>query len=321
MPSHQPRSVTILQQGPARSMGGQAWTKARRRRKIWGARQNAGGPGPPGPPARYGPASHSFQDRVELSQERQLLPRTGQGGDDDCTIPPLGSEIMGWSFKKREFDVLLLLHSFQDTETKLHRYVKDFTGQVVYGLMILPYLLRGQTWRVNHSENVNSTWIRTVSRMQGWNFTVFFKTLLFYRWHTAHKVPRDDLHYVSDYPGQVLERLTILPYPRRGQKWRFNHSKNVNAMCICTVFKIQIWNFTGTSMTPGDRSWRGWLFYRFPEGSGVKGWPLKKCSHSFKIQSWNFTGTSATPRDRSGGWRFNHTPRRVRNEGLITQQT
>ena len=31
------------------------------------------------------------------------------------------------------------LHSFQDTELKLHRYVNDSTGQVVDGLAILPY--------------------------------------------------------------------------------------------------------------------------------------------------------------------------------------
>ena len=54
---YQPRSVTILQQGPARSMGGQAWTKAGRK-KSRGGRQNAGGPGPPGPPACYGPVQY-----------------------------------------------------------------------------------------------------------------------------------------------------------------------------------------------------------------------------------------------------------------------
>ena len=30
-------------------------------------------------------------------------------------------------------------HSFQDTELKLHRYVKDSPGQVVEGLAILRY--------------------------------------------------------------------------------------------------------------------------------------------------------------------------------------
>ena len=31
------------------------------------------------------------------------------------------------------------LHSFQDTELKLHRYVSDSSGQVVEGLTILCY--------------------------------------------------------------------------------------------------------------------------------------------------------------------------------------
>ena len=43
----QPRSVKILQQGPARSMGGgEAWTKARRK-KSRGAGKTQGGPAPP----------------------------------------------------------------------------------------------------------------------------------------------------------------------------------------------------------------------------------------------------------------------------------
>ena len=66
--------------------------------------------------------------------------------------------------------------------------------------------------------------------------------------HSSQKATLKLHSYVSHFPGQVVERLTILPYPRSGQKWRVNHSKNVNATCICTVFNIQIWNFTGMSM-------------------------------------------------------------------------
>ena len=36
------------------------------------------------------------------------------------------------------------LHSFQDTELKLYRYVKDSTGQVAERFTILPYPRRGQ---------------------------------------------------------------------------------------------------------------------------------------------------------------------------------
>ena len=36
------------------------------------------------------------------------------------------------------------LHSFQDTELKLHKYVNDSPGQVVEGLTILPFSRRGQ---------------------------------------------------------------------------------------------------------------------------------------------------------------------------------
>ena len=61
----QPRSVTILQQGPARSMGDQAWTKARRRRKR-GARQTPPPPPPPPPPARYGPVEGLTPRQFEL---------------------------------------------------------------------------------------------------------------------------------------------------------------------------------------------------------------------------------------------------------------
>ena len=76
---------------------------------------------------------------------------------------------------------------------------------------------------------------------------------------------------VNDSSGQVVEGFTILPYPQRGQKWRVNHSKNVISTCNRTVFKLKSSNFTGTSTTPRDRSWRGSRFYRTPRGIRNKG--------------------------------------------------
>ena len=45
----------------------------------------------------------------------------------------------------------------------------------------------------------------------------------------------------------------------------------MNSTCIRTVFKMKSWNFTGSSTTPWDRSWRGWRFYRSPHGVENKG--------------------------------------------------
>ena len=116
--------------------------------------------------------------------------------------------------------------------------------------------------------------------------------------------------------------------PQRGQKYRVNDSKTVNATCIRTVFKMKSWNFTGTSTTPQDSSWKGWRFYRFPTGVRNKGSITHKKVNStcirtvFKIKSWNFTATSVTLRDRSRkGWRFYRFPIEVRNKGLIIQKT
>ena len=63
------------------------------------------------------------------------------------------------------------LHSFQDTELNLHRYVNYSPGQIVEGLTILRYPQGlGNKW-VNYSENVcseniNSACIRTVFKIQ-----------------------------------------------------------------------------------------------------------------------------------------------------------
>ena len=63
------------------------------------------------------------------------------------------------------------LHSFQDTELNLHRYVNYSPGQIVEGLTILRYpqglgnkgLITQKTCR---SENINSACICTVFKIQ-----------------------------------------------------------------------------------------------------------------------------------------------------------
>ena len=92
---------------------------------------------------------------------------------------------------------------------------------------------------------------------------------------------------INDSPGQVVEGLSITPYPQMGQKFRVNHSKNVNSSCIRTVFKIQSSNFTGMSMTPRDRSWRGCRLHRTPRWVRNKGLITEKRkfdehSHSYQ---------------------------------------
>ena len=57
-------------------------------------------------------------------------------------------------------------HSFQDTELKLYRYVNGSPNRVVEGLAILTVLRGAQKLWVNHSKNVNSTCVRTVSKIQ-----------------------------------------------------------------------------------------------------------------------------------------------------------
>ena len=146
---------------------------------------------------------------------------------------------------------------------------------------------------------MNSTCIRRVFKTKSWNFTGTLTTLRdrswrgwrFYRFPTevtnkglinqkrkfdvhSHSFQDEELKLhrnVGDSSGQVVEGLAILPFFSSGQKWRVNHSKNVNSTCICTVFKMKSWNFTGTSETVPDRSWKGWRFYRSPIGVRNKG--------------------------------------------------
>ena len=60
--------------------------------------------------------------------------------------------------------------------------------------------------------------------------------------------------YVNDSPGQVVEGLTILRYPRGVKNKGLITQKHVNSTCIRTVFKIERRNFTDTSMNTRDRS-------------------------------------------------------------------
>ena len=148
---------------------------------------------------------------------------------------------------------------FQDEELKLHRNVGDSSGQVVAGLTFLPFPIGVRNKGLITPKNLNSTCIRTVFKIKSWNFTGTSVTLRdrswrgwrFYRspigvrnkglitqktWIRCAFAQLNatlKLHsYVSHLPGQVVERLMFLPYPRRGHKWRVNHSKNVNATCI-----------------------------------------------------------------------------------------
>ena len=70
-----------------------------------------------------------------------MTPGTGREGIDDSFNSRMVSN-KGLITQKRKFDVHL--HSFQDTDLKLHRYVSHSPGQVVEKLAILPFPQRGQ---------------------------------------------------------------------------------------------------------------------------------------------------------------------------------
>ena len=78
------------------------------------------------------------------------------------------------------------LPSFQDTELKLHRYVKDYPGQVVERLKILRYPVGLRNKRLTPQ--------RPKFDMHSHSFQ-----------DTELKLHR----YVNDSPGQVMEGLTI----------------------------------------------------------------------------------------------------------------
>ena len=68
---------------------------------------------------------------------------------------------------------------------------------------------------------------------------------------------------VKDFQEQVVEGLTVLRYP--GSEIKGSSLKQTLIQhAFAQVFKIQCWNFAGTSMTHRDRSWRGWRFYGTP---------------------------------------------------------
>ena len=132
--------------------------------------------------------------------------------------------------------------------------------------------------------------------------------------------------YLNVFTGQVVERLTILPCPWRGQEYRVNNSKTEiwRAFAQFSRYIVETSQIRqrlhGTGRDEGD-------------GPTVprRGQELK-INHSkyvnltcirtiFKIQSWHFKGTSATPRtgragvddsnvpQRSQEWRINYSKR------------
>ena len=107
-------------------------------------------------------------------------------------------------------------HSFQDTELKLYRYVNDSPGQVVEGLAILRYPVGLR----NRGLITQKTLIRHA-------FAQFSR----YRVETSQVRQR----LTGTGRGGVVDSTV----PRRAQKLRVNHSKNVNSTCVRTVFKIQ----------------------------------------------------------------------------------
>ena len=248
-------------------------------------------------------------------------------------------------------------HSFQDTDLRLHRTVNDSPWQVVEGLTIPPFPRMGQKWRINHSKNVNSMCFRTVFKIQSSNITGTSMTLRDRSWMgwRFHRTPRWVRNKKGNHSKNVnstcirtvfklrssnFTGTSMILRHRSWRGWRFHRTprwdinrglitrKNVKSMCIRTVFKIQSQNFTGTSMTLRERSWRGWQFHRTPIWVRNKVSITQKNVNStcirtvFQLRSSNFTGTSMTLRDRSGrGWRSHPTPRWVRKKGLITQKT
>ena len=87
-------------------------------------------------------------------------------------------------------------HSFQDTKFKLLTHVKIFQEQVVEGLTILRNPRGLENKGLITQKNVNSTCIRTVFEIRSGNFTGTSTT------------PR----------RQVVEWLTILPFPQQGSE-------------------------------------------------------------------------------------------------------
>ena len=140
---------------------------------------------------------------------------------------------------------------------------------------------------------------------------------------------------VNDSTGQVVGRLS---------GWRFYLHRRVRIKGLTLKkrkFDVHSHCFQDTelklhrymSKTPPDRSWKGWQFYRTPEGVRNKGLTTHKSDIIFYVHSHSFQDTelklhrytSATPQDMSWrGWRTNTIlsfPRGVRNKELISQKT
>ena len=138
------------------------------------------------------------------------------------------------------------LPSFQVKNFKLHRIVNVPSGQVVEGFTILRTL-----------ESISLK--RIVCLCLSLSLSVCldaFAQILSYYVQTSLECQR--------IPGTGRGGVHDSTLPQRGQKLRVNHSKNVISTCNRTVFKIRSSNFTGMSMTPRDRLWRGSQFIRTP---------------------------------------------------------
>ena len=121
-------------------------------------------------------------------------------------------------------------------ELKLQRYFNDSPRQVAEGLTILRYhrgfrneeLITQKTLIQHEFAQFSRFWAET-SQVRQW----LFKT------------------------GQGWVDNFMLHWGLRN-KGLISQKGKVSSIYIRTVFKIQSWNFTCTSMTPQDRSWRGW---------------------------------------------------------------
>ena len=131
--------------------------------------------------------------RVETSQVRQATPRDRSWRGWRFYRTPGGVRNKGLITQKTVISSVHS-HSFQDTELKLHMVQRQRLPwrQVVERLTIYYCTPEGSGIRVNHSKNVN--WHAFA---QFWRYRV--ETSQVRQWLL---------------PGQVVEGLTILPYPR-----------------------------------------------------------------------------------------------------------
>ena len=129
--------------------------------------------------------------------------------------------------------------SFQVKKFKLHRIVNVSSGQVVEGFTILPYPRKVRNKWLIHSKNVISACNRTVFKLRSSIFT------------GSSTSPRD-----RSWRGSKFYR-SLKGVRHKG----LIIQKNVISTCNRPVFKFRSSNFTESSMSPRDRSWRGLRFY------------------------------------------------------------